>query len=476
MTTSGRKWLIAVAVTLPPFFIFKWFYPFASFFQDSYSYIYAGMERHTISYRPIGYSWFLRLIHGIWASDTFLVFVQYALLQLAGLHLYLSIEKLYGPRRIIRNILFAGLLLNPLTLYLANLVSSDALFTGLTLLWLTELLWLMHRPAWGRLLLQLVLLTLIFYIRYTALCYPVIAVAAFVLTRRSLVYKLTGAIASVIVLTLVVMAVRKVTLQQTGVKTFSAFSGWQIANNVLYIYPYIEVDPGRLPSPECRELDSVIRAREDLVRRPVDTWFMWDPGSPLKVYMRLRQRKEHTDYFTAWNRVGPVFSRYGYYLLIRHPWLYWREYGWASTRLFLYPPLDVLMEYNEGQGEVDETARTWFQYSSTKVGTVCSPRLQGYLLMPFRLAWLLLNIAGVLVGIFFLLKGRARFRALPGGLRKGLLLTAVYLGVNAAFSIFATPNVFRYQVGPLILLFIFMLLVCDLLFNGWNPASAARKG
>ena len=475
MTAQKRKWLIAVPVILLQFLIFKHFYPFASFFEDSYSYIYAAMERHTISFRPIGYSWFLILIHGIWASDTFLVFVQYCLLQLAGLYLYFSIDSLYRPRKAIGNILFFFLLLDPLILYMANAVSSDALFAGMTLLWLTELLWLMHRPTWGRMLLQLVFLVLIFYIRYTALYYPVVAAAAFMMTPRSLVYKLTGVVTSVLALTLGTMLISEITWRQTGVRTFSAFSGWQIANNVLYVYPYIEVDAARLPSPECRELDSVVRTKIDRANPPVDTRYMWNPHSPLKEYMRLRQQREHTDYFTAWNRVGPVFSQYGYYLLSRHPWLFCREYGWPSTRMFLYPPLDVLAQYNEGQSNVDETAKEWFHYSSTKVRAVVSPGLQGYILTPFLPLWLFLNVAGILATIVFLLRGRTKFRMVGADFRKGLVLTAVYLSVNTAFSIFATPNVFRYQIGPLIWMSAFALLAYDYLFTGWNPGSAVQK-
>ena len=114
---EGKKWLIAIPVILAQFFIFKHYYPFPSFFLDSYSYIYAAEQGDIISYRPIGYSWFLIIIHVISASDTFLVFVQYCLLQGAGLYLYFSITCLYHPRKIIGWILFIFLLLDPVILY-----------------------------------------------------------------------------------------------------------------------------------------------------------------------------------------------------------------------------------------------------------------------------------------------------------------------------------------------------------------------
>jgi hypothetical protein len=414
-----QKWLIAVTASLLQFFIFKHFYPSASFFEDSYTYIYAAMEHDAISFRPIGYSWFLILVHAVSASDTFLVFVQYSLLQGAGLYLYFSIERLYSPRRIIQYILFVFLVFDPLILYLANVVSSDALFIALSLVWLTELLWLIRRPSTRHFLVQLFLLILIFYTRYNALCYPVIAAAAFLFTRRGLLFRLTGIVSSVLVLVLGVLIVREITRQQTGVKIFSAFSGWQIANNALFMYPYIEVDPSLLPSAECRELDSLVKATP--VHHPVDTWYMWDPRSPLKKYMRMRQQREHTGYFTAWNKVAPVFSQYGYYLTTRHPLLFTREYLWPGTRVFFYPSLEMLMRYNEGNSNVDQTAKDWFHLSSTKVGIACSPDLQRRLLGPFPAFYLAINLAFVLGAVWFLVPGKGG--ADRSGFREGLLMT-----------------------------------------------------
>ena len=466
-----RKWLIAVTASLLQFFIFKHFYPFASFFEDSYAYICAAMEHDAISYRPIGYSWFLLLIHGISASDTFLVFIQYCLLQGAGLYLYFSIHRLYGPRKVIGRILFFFLLFDPIQLYIANVVSSDALFIALSLIWLTALLWLIRRPSMRHLLLQLCLLILIFYTRYNALCYPVIAAVAFLLTCKGPIFKLAGIASSLLVLVIGVLIVREATRQQTGVKVFSAFSAWQIANNALFMYPYVKVDPSHLPSAECRELDSFVRATP--AHQPVDTWYMWDPRSPLKKYMRMRQQREHTGYFTAWNRVAPVFSQYGYYLTARHPLLFAREYLWPSTRIFFYPSLDILMRYNEGESNVDPMAKDWFHYSSTKVRTVCSPDLQGHLLGPFPAFNLAVSLAFILGAVLFLIPGKGKPDR--SGFREGLLMTMTYFAVNAGFCIFATPSVFRYQLAPMIWLFVLTLLTYDRIFSRWIPGPAARK-
>jgi hypothetical protein len=474
MITPFRKVALIVAVTtLAQFFLFKQFYPFPSFFQDSYTYIQGATSQDLISYRPVGYSWFLILIHVITSSATALVLVQYSILQLAGLYLYRSIVLLYSPRRVVKNILFIFLFFDPLTLYLANAVSSDALFTALTLVWLTGLLWLMHQPTWGHLLRQTILLVVIFYIRYNALCYPVIAAAAFLFTRKTTGFKIAGILSSVLTLVFCALLVGQLTKEQTGVRVFSAFSGWQMANNALYVYPFVKVDRADLPSPECRELDSVVAAYFESSgpshrgHQPVETWYMWNPGGPLKQYMTLRRNREHTTYFTAWNSVGPLFSQYGFYLLRHHPLIFCREYVWPSAQMFFYPPMDVLERYNEGHPDVDPLAAEWFHLKSTKI------RVSTFTAQATILGWapglyLFLNITFSIAAILLLLKFR------KGEFRAAMVLTGGYFIVNAAFCILSTPNVLRYQVAPLIWLFVFTVLAYHRLLHRWNPEPAVQ--
>lgn len=184
--------------------------------------------------------------------------------------------------------------------------------------------------------------------------------------------------------------------------------------------------------------------------------------------MRLYQGREHTSYFTAWNRVGPVFSQYGYYLISRHPLVFSREFVWPSARIFFYPPPDVLGRYNELAGEVDPLAMEWFRLKSTKV-RVISFTAQGFILGWAPGLYLLLNVAFVMAALLLLLKYR------KGEFRAAMVLTGVYFVVNAAFCILSTPNVLRYQMAPLIWLLVFTVLAYDRLFSSWNPSPAARR-
>ena len=451
--------------------VFKSCYPFADFFTDSYSYIEAAAQHDAIGYRPIGYSLFLRLVHAVWGSDTFLVTLQYILVQGACLGLFLTLVRQCSLSTRTSVILLAFLLLNPTIPYLCNYVSSDALFVGLSLIWLTVLMGVARTPSWWRLALQVSLLFIIFNLRYVALYYPAVASLSFLLLRKkaSAVFKLTGIVCSIGVVLFCTGWIKHITYKRTGADVFSAFSGWQIANNALHMYPFLPVDTVGLPSPESQELAMVVRsffARTGpalLKRGSVPTTeYMWVRSSPLHFYMSLLRGRQRTTYFNAWNRVGPVFTQYGYFLVRRHPLAYIRYYGWNSAKSFFVSPLDVFAVYNEGHPTVDQVAATWFHYRDTRV-RAWSFTAQAELMAPWPWIVLYLNIAFVITVVVFLSSRgrRERHPVFTGSLE----LTAAYLLSNALFCIAASPSVFRYQILPMILLFFLTVAALGILWE-----------
>jgi hypothetical protein len=446
--------------------LFKAYYPYADFFTDSYSYIETAAQGDAVGYRPLGYSVFLRLVHAISISDTAVVTLQYALVQGACLGLIATLVKRYAIPAAAARVVLAGILFNLPILYLCNYISSDALFLGLSLIWLTVLTGLLREPSWGRLCLQLVLLFVIFNLRYVALFYPAVAALCFLLLRGkgSVAFKLTGVLCSIAVVIACASWIKRVNYRETGAATFSAFSGWQIANNVLNMYPFIDADTVGLPTPECRELAGDIGnyfARMGPALRAKGaastTEYMWLHSSPLHQFMDSLRRRQRTDYFRAWNRVAPIFSQYSYAVIRRHPMAYMRYYGWPSAESFFLAPLDVFAVYNEGHATVDPVACSWFGYANNRL-RVWSARVQAKLLAPMPWIGLLLYILFPVTALLFLWSGRCR--ASHPLFTGALELVAAYLLANTIFSIFASPSVFRYQLLPMILLFVFS--VCGL--------------
>jgi 4-amino-4-deoxy-L-arabinose transferase-like glycosyltransferase len=464
-TTRLYLSILVPAMTLSWIF-FKCCYPFADFFSDSYTYIQAAADHDSISYRPIGYSLFLRLLHALSASDTLLVTVQYAFVQSACLLLFFYLRRYGGLAGWAEWLVAAFLVLDPLVYYISNYVSSDALFLALSLYWLTLLLELVRRPTWRALILQWIVLALIFYTRYVALFYPLAAALTFLMIRRSLLFKVAAISGSIAVVAAGVFYTRQLTLSQTGAPIFSAFSGWQMANNALHIYPCLPPDTTGMPSPAddelVRDVSQYFEHNGPAISRaapPATTAYMWEESSPLHRYFNdYRRRYSHDSgqlsYFIAWNRVAPVFTQYGYGLLRQHPIAFGRYYLWPSAQSFFLPPLDVFAVYNEGKTTVDPVAQQWFGYRSGRV-KFRSATVQATILAPFPWVYLTLNLGFLLVcGIYFFSPLRDRHPAFTASLK----VAAAYLFANACFNIFASPSVFRYQVLPLILLFIFTII------------------
>jgi hypothetical protein len=469
--TTARWLAVVLPIMVIEWIVFKCFYPRADFFTDSYTYIQAALDQAAISYRPIGYSLFLRLVHFFSASDTVMVTVQYLLLQGAGLGLVLTLRRWCKLREGVTGILLLFLLANPLILYLSNYISSDALFVGLSLIWIVVLMGLWRSPAWWRLILQAVLLFAIFNTRYVALFYPAVAFLTVLLTRRGWGFSLAGVVMSIGVVVGGMELIKMETKRETGADLFSAFSGWQIANNALNLYTHIPIDTAGFPSAECRELAGLVQdyfkgktavgpdtgtptigAAETRPAPSVTTAYMWLHSSPLHQYLLLYKQRKRLSYFDAWNRVGVIFSQYGYFVARKHPGAFLRYYSWPSALTFFYSDLDVFAVYNEGKPTVDDVAKTWFHYPDTRV-RAASPTIQGTLLAPFPMICCLLNIAFVGAALLYLSFRSVRDKdpVFTGSFR----LAAAFLLANAFFSIFASPSVIRYQVLPMIVLFIF---------------------
>jgi len=464
----NKKWLfIAIVAAIVQFTLFKWLYPFGDYFIDSYSYLGAAVSHAEVSYRPIGYTRFLCIVHTLTTSETALTGIQYLLLQLGALHLFFSVLYFYKPGKKFRLLLFVFLLFNPLTLYLANYVSSDALFTALSLFWFIQLLWTLHRPGLYQLPVLAALLYLLLQTRFTALYYPLPAMLALVLLRQKLWYKITGAALFIFVAFFCIFSVQRTTEAATGTKVFSAFGGWQWANNAMHIYCHVRPNAREMPA-RYAELDSFVRRYFDTAcpRRllaPASTDYMWDADKPLKQYMDYYQDSHHLrSYFVAWTAVGPIYSGYGRYLAQKYPVAFTQYYLWPSTKMYLLPSLEVMLSYNQGVDTIDKVAKDWFRYPG-KV-TCVSKRLQTVLLAPFPLFFLLANLFFAAGGLWFLrLKG---FRRATPAFSRSLLLVFFFFILNAVFSIVATPaSSVRYSVFPLLLLACFTGLIFDWLYR-----------
>jgi len=455
---------------------FKFLYPFPSFINDD-SYVYLDMAywNSPINTYPIGYPKFLRLFSVFSTSDIVLILFQYLYL-MAGVLLFLfTVYYFFRPAKITQVVLTSIMVLNPLFLYLANYVSSDALFTSLSLLWITSLLWLVRKKSIQLLLLHGFILFLAFTVRYNALYYPLISTVIILFSHQRPFFKFTGIASYIILLGCFIFYTTTKYREVTGIIEFSPFSGWQIANNALFAYRNVNTSAVKPVPDKFRELDKTVRTYFDTTRNATrhpeetllaNTMYMWDPRSPLKKYeKKLFKNDSSLGSFKKWSTLGPLYSSYAGFLIKTYPTQFLEYYVWPNMLRYYAPPVEFLSTYGFGYGKdrdtVKQIAQTWFGYKTNKIKN----HFGSYDIPIFESFPVLAGICNVvfLLGLigFFVLKGYSQF---SDGLKLMILISTLWFA-NFFFSVFASPIALRFQIFPLVVFLSFSVVFVEFLIT-----------
>ena len=460
--------MIALGLMIIQFSIFKYLYPFASFIHgDSFIYLKTANENLDTNSYMVGYSRFLRLFSVFSRSDTILVAFQYLLIQSSALFFLFTLYYFYNPGKIVQLVLLCFVIVNPLFLYLANLISSDGFFLALSLVWFTLLLWIMHRPSTQLIITQTLILFIVFTTRYNALIYPFIAAFAFIPSTLSVLQKIISIATGIILCGLFVLYTGNKFKALTGFWQYSPFSGWQLANNAMHAYRNVD-SADRKPVPQqFQELDNMIRTYYDSIRNinnyfientETSTFYMWSLSLPLMKYKDLKFKTDTTSSNTKkWASMGPFYSDYGTYLIKQYPLQFAQYFLWPNTKKYYAPPVEFLGSYNSEKDSVANIAKNWFNYKSRKVTTRTT-----------SLTVNILNYYPVLAGtmnvVFF--TSLISFIVLKGfrnntPFRQCIMLATIVWLLNACFTIFASPAALRFQAFPILLVVVFSMLLVD---------------
>ncbi|RFM28224.1 hypothetical protein DXN05_11950 [Deminuibacter soli] len=476
--SENKKILLLCTIgTVVWFGIFKIMFPFPNFLPDSFSYIDEAIRNQGINTWPIGYSKFLRLFSSITKWDTGMIFFQYAGLQASITYLLLSLQYLLK----INQRLFYGLLviclLNPLQLHISNLISADALFSALSILWFTQLLWLLQRPTRKLLFWHALVLLTAFTFRYNALWYPFVSIIVLLLIKWPLRNKL---MAGAFVLLLPLLFIVNTCYQykkMAGTAQFSPFGGWQLAGNALYGYAHAQPIPITQVPPQFKELHRLTNLHMDSLRhvqkRPDSTlgiYYLWDPKAPESRYARLLDSKNPAKQgFANWAQLGPLYGSYGQFLIRERPAAFAQYYLLPNLIKYYVPNAEFLHMYNMGNDTIPVTIQKWFAFKTNKIHGFTANRKIPYM------DWYgpLLGIINLLFGISIIGTGMLSvFRRHPALYKKIMVLaTLVWIG-NILFSVIASPVVLRYQMFPGLLAFVFgTLLLGKIIQLAIKPAS-----
>jgi len=464
---ANRKlFFLAVAGIILQFTFFKLLYPAADYSNDSYTYIYVAAVNDNISVRPAGYSKFLRAFSAISSSDIALTAFQYILLQVAALYFFFTIKSFFKLRAHLAIVIFTFLLFNPAALYMANYISSDGLFSALSLMWLSHLIWLINNPQTKALIINIALLVCILSLRYNALFYPIIAATAFVVSRQRLTGKLVYTGITFLSTAIFILFISNTTYKQTGTRNFSAFGGWQLASNSLFMSHVIDIKSIQFKTTPLKELDKIVKGYLDTTRNKqqpplISGYYLWDDHAPLKLYW-FRYIKENgiSDSANAWHAVGPIFSEYGATLIKKFPFQFTKAFLIPNIKEYFIPELEVFQRYNIGQDSVKQIAKQWFRYNTTRVSSPLKQK-QALLLSPLRILFGASNIIFAICSIILLIK--KGYTTLHSAARRILLLLSLFILINFGFSVFAAPIVFRYQYSSLIVCTLLCFLSIQLL-------------
>ena len=472
--SNRAYWIFAFAAFLLQFILFKFKYPFANYMPDSYSYLEAAYTNVDVNMWPVAYSKFLRLVSVFTHSDKIVVGIQYFFMQGSALLFLFSLLYWLKPGRAVRNILFAFFLFNPLPLYIANYISADALFIGLSLLWVTSLVWIIFRPRPYWIVLQAVLLLACFTVRYNAIYYPLIAALAFLLARKDWRYKVSGiALSAAVVLASILYTSQKMK-DTTGQRQFSAFGGWQLANNALYMYEHIPAkERGPIPA-QFAKLETMVRQHMDTLRKvkfthddSVNTYFyLWSGRGPLIQYLEREYKAKKdstTPYFKRWASEGPLYAQYAMYLIKKYPLQFAENFLLPNAVKYAVPPTEFLGTYNMGGDSVKKLAKDWFNYKSQKVKDHNKKDAQIGATEWYPIFAAMVNILLImgLIGMVFLNAIKWKEYGLPQLLGLVVLLWIL----NSGFSIFASPVVLRYQAFPILIFFTVAAILMERIYK-----------
>lgn len=467
------------ALFIVQFAIFKYFYPFPSFIHgDSFVYIDTAAKNLDINTYMVGYSRFLRLFSVFTSSDTILVAFQYMFMQISVLFLLYTIFYLYRPGKIVQGILLCFMVFNPLFLNLGNLISSDGLFLALSMIWFTLLIWIMNRPSTPVIFWHMVVLFLAFTVRYNALIYPIIAAGVFWSAKLPVRKKILSIAIGISLCSLFVFYTSFKYKQLTGVWQYSPFSGWQMANNAMYAYRYVD-SASRKPVPEkFRELDNMIRiyfdSTRNLKKHPEEaimasTLYMWSSGMPLSKYQDRSFKGDTTaSELKRWASMGPFYKDYGLYIIRHYPLEFAKYFLWPNALNYYTPPVEFLQTYNSGKSYVLSNVLPWFEYKSMKV-TTRTKDLNIKMLDFFPILSGVVNVIMLFSLLFFALLKPMRVNT---QIRAGVLLCGMVWMLNAGFTIFASSAALRFQAFPILLMFVFDVLLVELI---WNAAFSPEK-
>jgi len=463
---------IALLAAIFIWIIFKIIYPYPFITIDSYYYIAAAYQNASAGSWPIGYSKFIQLVGLISQAPTLLVTIQFIILYFSFLVFFLTIRTCFRLPQWSCLILFIFLFFNPLFIYASNHIMSDILFTGLSMLWFSQLIWIILNPKPYMLFTQALLLLIIFTIRYTALIYPIISVLVFIFNPQPRWQKLIGIALTALFLLAFIQFTRIKMEEIGGVRQFSSASGWKQASNALYMYEHIANEDHDIVPQKFQVLHQLTKTyfknthfHVDLYHIDQDfttgSYYVAAYESPLMQYLRIK-KGQNADVFDFKNIApfGPYFNDYGNYLILHHPFAFVEHVVLPDFMAYLFPFAEIYGAPNDLYGlwsnYMGDMAKSWFGITNVTI-PVNFIQIRAAILKPWPILFTIIHILFILS--LFVLFTFNIYKSLSLPLQYCLLTLVLICILNFFFTILSAASVLRFQFSVVILEFVITIIL-----------------
>jgi hypothetical protein len=459
--------LSAIVLLLYQFVILKILYPHAVPFADAAAYVRTAMNDLELTAWPIGYPKFLQCMHFFYRGDWLVVIVQFLLLEGAILYFYFSVLYLLRPAKWAGVIIFFFLLVNPFLLCISNYVLSDSLFTSITICWFTLTLWFLYQPKNIHIYLLILLVFLSFSIRYYAAFYPLITVPLILFSKFKWKTKLAGLALGCLLFGAFIGYTSHLFKKQDGMRVFSPFSGWQLANNALMMYRHVPHRESDVAPPALQlfhqyivtELDS-LQFLNAFTDRQMVAFFPWSAKSPLVTYARINSVQYPTvEDIRKWVAVSKLYHDYGSFLIKKHPGPFLRHYVVQGIDWFIHPKVEFTNVFPSGGELVPVRVMKWFGYDSTRLNYSTSGIWSITYFSPYIA---ILNLLFVISLLVYFIRGY-------NPIKKDITCRAIQFAgtfwvLNFLFIIFTAPAVLRYHLSIMVLDIVFIPVIIERIF------------
>jgi hypothetical protein len=325
-------WALIGGLFIAILIFLKLYYPYPTTETDSGNYILSAVTGKINGYRPYGYSGFMKFFAGISTDVRFLTTWQWAVTFKSVAFFLFTIKYIFrGLPRPAFYLLCLIAILNPSVIFMDSYMMSDSLFVSLTLLFLTTTMWIIYNGSYFAIVTNLILLWWCMDTRYIGLFYPLFSAAAlgWAFWKRFKWVAIVGVAVPLIMLFFYRSSATDKMKEELGVETFSAFGGWQKANNGVAVLPYVKVDTSLITDPNVKVIHQTVRMFPDSFFKTDDimaTSFMWTRNYPGKVCLSQYIQQTRTPYLQAWAYMGTQMDAYGDFLQSNYRGEYFKHY------------------------------------------------------------------------------------------------------------------------------------------------------